>query len=129
MATLAQFRRLALAQPEAEEKSHFGHPDFRVRNKIFAGLQPEHGQGVLKLPPELMWELTRQDEGTFGPAPGFERGGWTLVTLSRAPMAQLRELMGLAWRTVAPKRLATADGPPGRPAPIRRRRPRRKPAR
>lgn len=29
---------MALSMPEAQEKSHFGQPDFRVRNKIFADL-------------------------------------------------------------------------------------------
>ena len=28
------FRRLALALPEAEESQHMGHPDFRVRGKV-----------------------------------------------------------------------------------------------
>ena len=31
------FRDLALALPEAAEKSHFGKADFRVRTRIFAG--------------------------------------------------------------------------------------------
>ncbi len=31
------FRKLALALSDAEEKSHFGKADFRVKNKIFAG--------------------------------------------------------------------------------------------
>ncbi|MCA0432023.1 MAG: MmcQ/YjbR family DNA-binding protein [Proteobacteria bacterium] len=35
--TSARFREMALAFPEAEEKSHFGKPDFRVKNRIFAG--------------------------------------------------------------------------------------------
>ena len=33
------FRSLALALPGAEEKSHFGKADFRVRNNIFATLK------------------------------------------------------------------------------------------
>jgi hypothetical protein len=33
-----EFRRLALALPEAVESEHMGHPDFRVRKKIFATL-------------------------------------------------------------------------------------------
>jgi hypothetical protein len=37
--TPTQPRQLALALPESEEKSHFEQPDFRVRNKIFAGLK------------------------------------------------------------------------------------------
>jgi hypothetical protein len=38
VATIAMFRRLALSLPEAAEGAHMGHPDFRVRNKIFASL-------------------------------------------------------------------------------------------
>ena len=36
--TADQFRRLALGLPEAAESSHLAHPDFRVRNRIFATL-------------------------------------------------------------------------------------------
>ena len=45
------FRQLALALPEAEEKSHFGKADFRVRNKIFAGFTAD-GVAYVKLKPE-----------------------------------------------------------------------------
>ena len=30
------FRKLALALPETEERAHMNHPDFRVAGKIFA---------------------------------------------------------------------------------------------
>jgi len=36
--TANEFRRLALALPEAEERAHMDHPDFRVGGKIFATL-------------------------------------------------------------------------------------------
>ena len=36
--TADKFRQLALALPEAIEKAHMGHPDFRVGGKIFATL-------------------------------------------------------------------------------------------
>jgi len=39
--TAADFRRLALALPEATEGSHMGHADFRVHNKIFASITPK----------------------------------------------------------------------------------------
>ncbi len=32
--TAADFRRMALALPEAVESAHMNHPDFRVRRKI-----------------------------------------------------------------------------------------------
>jgi len=50
--TNEDFRALALALPDATESSHRGHPDFRVRNKIFATLWPEQNRGMVKLHPE-----------------------------------------------------------------------------
>ncbi len=47
MVTDAAFRKLALSLPEAVEKGHMGHPDFRVRNKIFATLQPDKHLAVM----------------------------------------------------------------------------------
>ena len=32
------FRRIALSLPEAEEREHMKHPDFRVNGRIFATL-------------------------------------------------------------------------------------------
>ena len=46
MITANQARRIALAQPEAEERAHMGHPDFRVRNKIFMTLWPDGKHAV-----------------------------------------------------------------------------------
>src|SRR5206468_9304921 len=47
------FRRLALRMPEASESAHMGHPDFRVRGKIFATLSyPDESWGMVKLTPE-----------------------------------------------------------------------------
>ena len=36
--TSEEFRLIALAFPDAEERSHMNHPDFRVGGKIFAKL-------------------------------------------------------------------------------------------
>jgi hypothetical protein len=44
------FRKLALALPETEERSHMNHPDFRVAGKIFATLgYPDKSRGMVKL--------------------------------------------------------------------------------
>jgi len=51
--TANDFRRLALALPEAIESAHMDHPDFRVLGKIFATHgYPEKGWGMVKLTPE-----------------------------------------------------------------------------
>ena len=53
MASADEFRRLALAFPGAEERSHLGHPDFRVGGKVFATLgYPDAAHGVAVLAPE-----------------------------------------------------------------------------
>jgi hypothetical protein len=112
MATAAQLRKLALSMPEVEEKSHFGHPDFRVRNKIFAGLSADGKQGTLKLTPDLQAMALEARPTVFAPAAGaWGRSGWTQVTLPAAAVADLRPLVLEAWRLVAPRRLmAQHDG-------------------
>lgn len=50
--TAQEFRELALGLPEAIESGHMGHPDFRVRGKIFATLGPKEAWGMAKLTPD-----------------------------------------------------------------------------
>jgi hypothetical protein len=104
--TAATVRRLALALPEAVEGAHFGHADFRVGGKIFAGL-PNDGASVnLKTTPVNLDALVTADPGTFRDAWG---GRWVGVRLDRVSLPVLRGLMTDAWRLVAPKRLVTSE--------------------
>lgn len=106
MITPAQFRKLALSLPEVEEKSHFEQPDFRVRNKIFAGLSQDEGRGTLKLTPELQAMVMSAEPDVFLPAAGaWGRKGWTRIVLANAELPGLRELLTEAYRLVAPKSL------------------------
>jgi hypothetical protein len=109
MVTAAQFRKLALALPETEEKSHFEQPDFRVRNKIFAGLSRDLTLGTLKLTPELQAMVLSAEPDVFVPAAGaWGRSGWTRIVLAKAELPGLRELIAEAYRLVAPKRLISS---------------------
>ena len=69
--TKESLRRLALALPGAEEKSHFGKADFRVRDKIFASLKDDR-TGVIKLTPEEQSVMVDAEPRIFQPIPG----GW-----------------------------------------------------
>lgn len=101
-------RRLALALPEAEEKSHFGKPDFRVRNHIFATL-PEGGHAVVKLTPDQQEMLAASEPAIFEPVNGaWGRQGWTKVLLANADELTLRSALLTAWRNVAPVSLRKA---------------------
>lgn len=103
--TPAVVRRLALSLPEAVEASHFGHPDFRVRNKIFASL-PNDGRSVnLKTTPVNLDALLTADPDTFSDA---WNGRWVGARLDRVELSLLRELLTDAWSLTAPKRLAAS---------------------
>ena len=110
--TLATFRRLALALPEATEGSHMGHPDFRVRNKIFASLGvPEKDWGTIKLTPDQQEVLLAAEPAAFKPAAGaWGRRGWTQVKLSALGANTLGSALDMAWRNTAPKALVARSG-------------------
>ncbi len=100
---LETFRSLALSLPEAEEKSHFGKADFRVRNKIYASL-PDAETAVVKFTPEQQEMLTAAEPSIFAPVKGgWGRQGWTRVSLPNADEAAVKSALTTAWRNVAPK--------------------------
>ena len=98
------FRKLALRLPEASESAHMGHPDFRVRGKVFATLgYPDAGFGVVKLTPEQQEAVVDAEPGVFAPVKGgWGRGGATQVSLKPARAKTLGLALTLAWRNVAP---------------------------
>ena len=102
-------RRLALALPEAEEKSHFGKPDFRVRNHIFATLPENGGHAVVKLTPDQQEMLAGSEPAIFVPVNGgWGRQGWTKVMFAAADELTMKSALVTAWRNVAPPKLLKA---------------------
>jgi hypothetical protein len=101
------FRRIALSLPEAKENAHMGHPDFRVRGKIFATLGfPDKDWAMVKLTPEQQRAFVRAEPDMFQPVKGgWGRRGATNVSLEAAEETSLRRAMITAWRNVAPKSL------------------------
>jgi hypothetical protein len=104
--TANDFRKVALSLPEAIEASHMGHPDFRVRGKIFATLWPGEGTGVVKLTPEQQNQFILTDAEVFQPVKGgWGRRGMTTVRLEAAKKETVQEALLTAWRNTAPKML------------------------
>jgi len=101
--TATQFRKLALSLPDVVESSHQAHPDFRVRNKIFATLgYPDERWGMVRLAPDQQATLLRSEPAVFRPAAGaWGRSGSTVVLLSAAKLAQLRPVIRQAWEHVS----------------------------
>ena len=101
------FRRLALSLPETSEAAHMGHPDFRLRGKIFATLWPDDEWGMVKLTPEQQGVCVRAEPEVFQPVKGaWGRRGATRVCLRKASAATVRRALVEAWRNIAPARLA-----------------------
>jgi hypothetical protein len=104
--TAADFRRLALALPDATEGSHFNHPDFRVANKIFATLgYEEQGCGVLLLTPGQQAGMVQDAPAMFSPVPG----GWGRKGSTRVHLASVTEdILAAGLRTAWQNKAATA---------------------
>jgi hypothetical protein len=101
------FRQIALSLPEAEERQHMNHPDFRVAGKVFATLgYPDESYGMVKLSPEDQHYFSKDDPEVFAPVKGaWGRSGATTVQLKSAMKVALRKALEAAWRNTAPKRL------------------------
>ena len=110
--TVREFRLLALGMPEASEVGHMGHPDFRVRSKIFATLgYPDENWGMVKLTPKQQQVFTGTEPDVFAPVKGrWGLGGATLVRLRAAKVRSVRAAMAAAWQNVAPRELLKPPG-------------------
>ncbi len=103
--TADQFRKLALAVPEAMESAHQSHPDFRVRGKVFASLgYPDEAHGMVKVTPELQAQLMKAEPEVYFPAKGaWGRNGCTCVLLKKAKVVSVRSaLKAAAARVIIP---------------------------
>lgn len=105
---IEMFRRLALSLPYAVESAHMGHPDFRVRGRIFATLSgQERGRGVLKLTPEQQAAYVAELPEVFEPVQGgWGRMGMTYIILDCANEETMRGALMTAHRNVAAKAAA-----------------------
>ena len=93
--TATEFRKSALALPDAVEQSHMNHPDFRVGGKIFVKLTPEQQTEFLHDYPKMFEAFN----GAWG------AGGATKIILKAASKDVARLALESAWRNTAPKKV------------------------
>ena len=99
---------MALGLPETVEKSHVGHPDFRVKGgRIFATLgYPEEHCGVLILTTGQQNELIGRYPEMFEPVKGgWGKRGSTQVLIKAARRDVIESAMKMAWTNAAPTKL------------------------
>lgn len=120
---LSKVRKICLSLPETTEKVAWGHPTFRVRDKMFASIGAWHygadgkplkeGETgnfrVTMTMPTLPGEqdaLLARGKPFFFPAYVGVRG-WIGIDLdAKTDWEELEELIETAYRKIAPKRLA-----------------------
>jgi hypothetical protein len=120
MATWEDVRRLAMALPEAEERSG-DTPQWRIRDKLFAWERPLRKSDLEALgdaapdgPILAAWvpdlgakeALLADDPDVYFTTPHFNGYRAILVRLERIGVPELEELLVEAWLDRAPKRLA-----------------------
>lgn len=117
MATVADFRKLALSLKGAEERAHMGAADFRVEGRIFATLaHASEGFGNLMLSPELQAGFVEEAPKVFVPVKGgWGRNGATHIVLDVADEATILGALQAAYKLRVEKNAAAKKKTARRP--------------
>jgi hypothetical protein len=105
LVTFEVVREIALALPGVEEGTSYGTPAFRVRGKLLARLREDGETLVVKcdhLERDLRMEI---NPDAFFITDHYRGYPMLLVRLATVEEDDLRDLLELAWRSLAPKRL------------------------
>jgi predicted DNA-binding protein (MmcQ/YjbR family) len=123
---LAEIRRIALSRPEATEKETWGHPTFRVKDKIFAGIGVGDAASDRRPDDANDWQPTNTNSITaltmkaaageqesllaigypyFRPKYVGNRGWIGIVIDDNTDWSEVEELVIDSYRAIAPKKL------------------------
>jgi len=102
--TAAEFREIALSQPDAVESAHMNHPDFRIDGKIFATLgYPDHDHAVVVLSPDQQEGFIVEMPRAFSAVKGaWGKRGSTQIHLPSVEAEAVAEAIRLAWKRGRP---------------------------
>ena len=102
-------RAVCLAFPEATEQETWGHPTFRVRNRIFASLGMSEKDDVpvmtMKATPGEQESLLAEGHPFFFPKYVGAKGWIGIVVGDDADWVEIAELVEESYRVIAPRSL------------------------
>ncbi len=86
MASVKDYRNLALSFPEVEESPHFERVAFKVRKKVFTTLQEDKAIAVVKLNEIDQSAFCAYDSSIVYPVmSAWGKKGWTEIRIDRVP--------------------------------------------
>ncbi len=103
-------RALALSWPEAHEAPHFERTSFRVGTKIFATMPADGATLNVFIREEQRAPWLAAGSAAFAPVRWGGEVVGVEVDLRRAKPADVKALLGSAWRERAPRRLVAPRG-------------------
>ena len=113
MGHVDNMRKICLSFPEAIEKETWGHPTFRINDKMFAMCSTDSTPDpamTVKTPPGEQQLLLAAGDRFFYPAYVGSKG-WIGIKLSAATdWSEIHELVDDSYRLIAPKRLVKELG-------------------
>jgi hypothetical protein len=107
MVSVETVRKMALTFEEAVELPHFERTSFRVNKKIFATMDLEKKLVCVMLSPVDQSVFTAFDPSVIYPVPNkWGLKGATYVELKKVRKDMLKDMLTVAYCTVAPKKLS-----------------------
>lgn len=111
MVTEDDVRRIALSLPATSEKTSYGTPGFRVRDRLFARIREEGEVLVVWVADEgEKLGLVSSEPEKFFTTPHYDGHPIVLVRFGGVDIEELRELLTESWRLRAPKKVLTQLG-------------------
>ncbi len=99
MATIADYRQLALELPGVTEVAHFERRAFRTNRKIFASMLEKEGIAVALLNPAEQYTYCKLDPKNIYPVPNkWGQSGATQLNLKSIKKTILREVLHTAYQ-------------------------------
>jgi hypothetical protein len=100
--TADQVRELVARLPGTQEGAHHGHPDFRVKKKIFATLSEAEDRAALRLTHLEARALAASHPAAVRLVSDREPIGWVSILLEAISEDELADLLEEAWKLRAP---------------------------
>ena len=108
MATPEDVRELALNLPETVEKSSYGTPGYRVKDKLFARIHQDGVSLVLFVDRAQRAFMHAAEPARFYWTPHYDNYDAVLVALAQVDREELASLLEMSWFYVAPPKIAAA---------------------